>query len=265
MIDLGFAPGEENGRALYWPGPNANALALPPLAGHDECIAVAINNDGVICGHSNVRGEPHHAVAWRVNLVNGSPVVSGPVALPEPAGESRAYAIGDNDASGFATIAGVLMDDGAAKWRVRSLADGSLTVEPTPVVLDPRAEANGVNNAATACGYLSATTVEAVVWTSSSRRILNRAKFVTSAYAYDINNNGVIVGVGHYWRNFVSGDRAVVWPSASGSMILLDNFLAGSPFTTLLWAKAANNQGLIAGTGWMGGVGQYGAFVAVPK
>ncbi|NUQ63011.1 MAG: hypothetical protein HUU20_11005 [Pirellulales bacterium] len=264
IVGLGFEPGGEEGLALYWSGANAIPLLLPPLAGDNESIALAINIDGVICGRSNIRGGVHRAVVWRINLIGGSPVVWGPVALPDTGAGSRAYSMNDNDSFGVAAVSGV--DDGAAVvWSVQSLADGSLTVSPIPIIFDDGAEANGINDADTACGYLYGTTVEAVVWTGSSRRILNRAKFVTEAYASDINNNGAIVGTGHYRRNFDVGDRAVVWPSATSSMILLDKFLVSSPFTTLLQAEAVNDQGQIAGWGWMGGVAQYGAFVAVPK
>lgn len=268
IVGLGFEPGGEEGLALYWSGASATPLILPPLAGDNESIALAINNDGVICGRSNIRGGAHRAVAWRVNLVDDNLVVWGPVALPDTGTGSRAYSINDNDGSGVAFVAGAFLfpgDSAAVVWSVQSLADGSLAVAPVPAVLNQGADAYSINNSDVVCGLLYTNPREAVVWTGSSRFILNRARYVTEAYASDVNKNGAVVGSGHYWRNFDVRDRATVWPSPTSSMIFLDKFLVSSPFTNLEAANAVNDSGLIVGHGWMGGAAQYGAFVAVPK
>ena len=65
-------------------------------------------------------------------------------------------------------------------------------------------------------------------------------KACTSANAYAINAGGVIVGRG----SFALYSKAVVWPSASGAMILLDKFLTKNVrFTELNSAKCRQRLG----------------------
>lgn len=267
IVGGGFdATGDHLG--LFWSSPEADPVVLPPLPGHDQSNATAINNDGVICGISKTAGggETTRAVAWRVNMIGETPVVFGPVALPDTGSGSRANSMNDNDASDIAVIAGefIFPDNAAVAWGVQSLGDGTLAVVPTPAVVNPTAVANGINNQGVVCGSLAGSPVEAVVWSGSARRILSRSKFVMAAWANDISNSGVIVGTGSYQRNYERGERAVVWNSATSSMIVLETFLvAGSPFSHLSDAFAINDQGLIIGNGSIGN--QRAAFLAVPK
>ncbi len=123
-----------------------------------------------------------------------------------------------------------------------------------------------MNSSGTICGNLWTDDVpsEAVVWSGSSTLVLDRARYVLSAWAHDVNDAGQIVGEGDYWKKYTQGRRAVVWPSAGGSMILLNGFLDdNSPFTSLVSANAINGSGEIAGAGWDGN--NYGAFLAMPK
>ena len=75
---------------------------------------------------------------------------------------------------------------------------------------------------------------------------------------------GVIVGSAEYTR--IGGSyRAVMWSSATGSMVLLNQFLEdNSPLTTLTWTNAVNNFGEIVGFGYAAG-GLHRAFLAIPK
>lgn len=256
--------------ALYWSSPDADPIVLPSLPGHDRASASRINNDGVVCGTSTLAGDEAtgRAVAWRINLVDGTPVVWGPLALPDLGTGSRSDSINDNDAEGIATIVGKFETSAtaAASWSVQSLPNGTLAVASIPGVLDLDAQAYGVNDSDAICGASFGIPTEAVVWTGWSRRILNRASFVTKAWANDISNGGVIVGTGSYLRGFERGERAVVWPTANGSMILLDKYLAsGSPFSHLTVALSVNDQGLIIGQGWMGSTQGHAPFVAIQK
>ena len=174
---------------LYWFGPDAEPIVLPPLPGHDRSTASRFNNDGIICGTSTLAGDEaaSRAVAWRVHRVNGTPVVWGPVALPDLSSGSRSDSINDNDAGGMATIVGKFATSATAAvaWSVLSLPDGTLAVAPAPDVLDVDAQAYGVNDSNTICGAVYGSPTEAAVWAGSSRRILNRAKFVAAAWAYE--------------------------------------------------------------------------------
>ena len=278
IVGAGFSGDQIVG--LYWASKDAAPLVLPPLAGFDESGARAINDDGVICGASSrwaprldENGDPvldqlgvpildyaTRAVAWR--RITGTDTFR-PIELPS-LDFSDAAAINNNDAAGLAEIVG---RDGrsAVVWTVLS-AGGTLTAGPVPTVLNTRGHASSVNSSGTICGNLWTDDVpsEAVVWSGSSTQVLDRAKFVFSAWANDVNNAGQIVGEGDYWKNFTQGRRAVVWPSAGGSMILLNGFLDdNSPFTSLVEANTINDSGDIAGAGWDGN--HYGAFLAIPN
>jgi uncharacterized membrane protein len=266
---------------LYWPDKNAAApLVLLPAARDQASSATGINKNGVICGASirlvprlDENGDPMfdgegnqifdsvgRAVAWRIN---GADVV-GPVELPSPDSASTA-AINDNDANGWAEIVGSFTQPwaDAVVWQVRSEADGMLTVGPCET-LAFQAYANGVNNSGAICGYSFAAEKEAVVWDGDSIQVLDRTPSVWNPHAEDINANGVIVGSGYYQKAFSEGDRAVVWPNASGEMVLLNKFLdRDSSLTSLVVAWAVNEAGEIVGLGWDGS--SHRAFLAIPK
>ena len=160
----------------------------------------------------------------------------------------------------------------AAAWTVQSLANGTLAAGPAAILHD-HAKARGVNDAATICGWDFTTSAgdstpgDATVWSGGTSQSLDLAKFVLAAYSYDVSNKGVILGSGAYWRNFEQGRRAVVWPSAGGSMVLLDSFLPRqSPFAWLDHANAVNDSGWIVGTDrGDGSTGFDGSFLAIPK
>ena len=111
----------------------------------------------------------------------------------------------------------------------------TLTVIGSKVLnADGTADAYGVNNDGAVCGtYFEQTTGRlAVVWAGGSMQALNIARFFWLPEAYDINSNGVIVG--YAWWTKVSTVCAAVWPNATASMIVLDQFLDdNSPFLIL--------------------------------
>jgi hypothetical protein len=172
---------------MYWSEPDADPLMLPALPGHDASFAQAINSDGVICGLSKIDGglpDTYRAVAWRVGIVDGNSAVWGPIALPDAETGSVATSINDNDANGIADVAGRFGEaEAAVAWSVQSLPDGSLAVASGVAVLDLDAEARGISNFGAVCGSESPPE-EALVWTGSSRRVLNRARYVD--YAGDL-------------------------------------------------------------------------------
>ena len=142
---------------------------------------------------------------------------------------------------------------------------GTLTVIGSKVLnADGTANAYGVNNDGAVCGtyYKQTTGRLAVVWAGSSMQALNIARFFYGPVAYDINNNGVIVG--YAWSTKVSTesrggvaqrdcvhDRARPVPGRQ--------FAISEPGH----ARAVNDTGAIVGLGWDGTVSS--AYVAVPK
>jgi uncharacterized membrane protein len=230
--------GEYGGQtvALYWQNHEAEPIILPPFAEDEGYGAFGINESGVICGRSQ-RGSESRAVAWRVSEIG----IFGPIELPTPEFASAA-AVNDNDADGRAEIVGAFRDaafsvTAAVVWTVQSNGDGTLMIDPPRhELLDVLARANGINNLGEICGddWTETTTSEAAVWASDSSQVLDRARDVHAAWAADINDSGVIVGTGDYWKKFTQAHRAVVWPGASRAMIMLNEFLDSDlPFTGL--------------------------------
>jgi uncharacterized membrane protein len=257
-----------NARGLYWASRTTTPVVLEPLAGDVESIAVGINDDGVICGYSLDAVYCFRAVAWRI--AGGVP--TSPIELPGPdALSAYATAVNENDGDGCAVVVGAFCDaespTAAVVWTVISRSDGTLAVDSGPWLLTGvRAQADGVNNSAAICG--TDRTVnglgEAVVWAGDSKKTLPRAKWFYAAHAYDINDHGVIVGYGDYHKMYTSGPQAVVWPSATGSMVRLNDLVySGSPITGMYSANAVNNDGWIVGRGWDGS--RTAAFLAIPK
>lgn len=284
---------------LYWSGPGMAAMPLWPLAGDDESSATGMNRDGVICGYSRYRiygPDPRvssnpptivlktesRPVLWRVT-VNG---IAGPFKLPgwldlDPSADpdnafGSANGIHDSVA-GVTSIAGGFMQSellttdnpeamsltwtAAVTWSVSFTADGGLQVVST-VVLDADAVANAVNGNSLSCGTLFGGTPgsTAAAWNGTTRTILKRATGVNETQGLDVNRSGVLVGAGYLKNSRNDGYRAVVWPSSTGDMLLLDKFLGrGSPLISLTTANAINDQGIVVG----GAVG--GGYLAIPK
>ena len=266
---------EGNVRGFYWAGPTASPVILPPVSGDVESSARAINNDGVVCGYlvhppvydndGNLLYRLREAVAWRVNVVEGQPNVFGPVPLPTLDDQSFARAINENDSNGVAMIVGRFrtadnVRTAAVAWTVHSHADGTLTVDPLPTIVEAGdAEAYGVNNLGTICGDVNFPN-EAVAWSGGSTQFLNSHRMALTV-TQDINDAGTIVG---YGGTGVVDHDAVVWPSAGAKPVVLNKYLGReSPFIFLKRALAMNEAGEIAGFGWDGG--NYGAFLAIPK
>ena len=255
---------------LYWADYAAVPDVLPPLTGGRVSGAAGINKDGVICGFSEYAvldefGKVDHyayrAVVW---FVRGDAIV-GPFPLSHPELVS-AVAVNDNDPNGWADVVGGY--DSAVVWTVRLPADG--TFEVNTVVLDEVGRAAGVNNLGTVCGasVTSNPLLQAVVWAGGQEQALAGAKFYVTRAANDINDAGVIVGRAEYAKMWSGGQRAVMWSSATGSMVLLNQFLDdSSPLMSLSDAMAINNFGEIVGQGWAKGFpeGSPSAFLAIPK
>lgn len=287
IVGWGFHPDDGRQVGFYWASPTADPSFLLLLADDDRCSAWAVNNQGVICGRSKrdiyngdqilVKRESR-AVVWKVT--EGG--VEGPFELPNyldvglsvdpDEGYGHAGAINDNDEDGVATVVGHFWSCydvtfnaiAAVSWSVsfESTNEGTLQLVAIPTILDLDAFTSGVSSAGAICGTLKGSTSaddQAVVWTETSRTTLSGLPSVSYETAVDIEN-GVIVGFGWYEGRKTQGDRAVVWPSATGEMILLDNFLGKrSSLVHSTSAIAINHAGEIVG----GATG--GAFLAIPK
>jgi hypothetical protein len=179
-------------------------------------------------------------------------------------------AINDNDADVVKVVGATSPDAGASgassavAWTVQLQAGQPVQVNTVTLAAVGRAE--GVNNAGTVCGAAETSNplLQAVVWTGGTKLALKGARFYITRAANDINDEGVIVGRSEYTKNLSGSSHAVMWSSATGSMVLLNQFLDdNSPFRSLTCANAVNNHGEIVGFGYAGP--QYRAFLAIPK
>ena len=275
--------------AVYWENAEASPIVLPTPEGYSRSYATGINNDGVVCGAADVllgNGQFEAvSVVWRVHFqtIDGvpTPVVFGPVTLPQvdPDSAASGNAINDNDGDGVALVVGEAWNigdnydlRGAVAWNVMSLSDGSLLVSPAVEFLDSHARAHGVNNASEICGYRmpEGSGAQAVVWGTVSTQVLDQSATITafggkksfdSAIPQDISDNGVVVGYG----NASGYTKAVVWTSADAPMLVLDKFIKTAPFTELKHAHAVNELGEIVGYGWDNERQLHPGFLAIPQ
>ena len=254
---------------LYWADYAAVPDVLLPLPGGRVSGAEAINKDGVVCGYSECAvfdesGAVNHYEYWAVVWFVSADGITGPFPLSNSE-LGPAVAVNDNDSNGWAKVVGAYSC--AVVWTVRLQAGG--TFEVNTLVLDDVGGAAGVNNGGTVCGA-SATSnplLQAVVWAGGQEQALAGAKFYVTRAANDINDAGVIVGTAENYRIGASY-RAVMWASASKSMVLMNQFLDdSSPLMDLSDAMAINNFGEIVGQGWAKGFpeGSPSAFLAIPK
>ena len=275
--EAGEIVGELNGIAVYWPHRNAAALVLPPSPVFNAASrALAINENGVICGWAQ---EPDRlpdglrvAVVWRVNIdpADDSVSVYGPLVLPQFSPDPHyAAAISDNFAGDALVAGGALGGEVslARSWFVRSNPDGSVGVIDGPNTLDG-GSAYGVNNGGLICGHSGG---DAVMWDilSGARQILDRTTTggkmtFNAAQANDINSQGVVAGYATARATFLD-PVAVVWPSPTEPMIVLDKFLKNSSIAELNIAWSVNDFGCVVGSGWNGAGHMHVGFLAVPK
>jgi hypothetical protein len=183
-----------------------------------------------------------------------------------------AAAISDNFA-GDALVAGGSFGGEVAlarSWVVRSNPDGSLAVIDGPTTLDI-GSGQGVNNGGLVCGH---TAGEAALWDTltGARQILDRSGTTitsggrttfSSAQANAINSAGLVAGYATAKATFLN-PVAVVWPSPTESMVVLDKFLKGTSISELNFAWAVNDSGFMVGSGWDGQRGIAVGFLAIP-
>ncbi len=261
--------------AVYWSDTNSALEELPaPLAFR---YAEAINNSGVICGSSassfNAVDEIR-ALVWSFTGDEWKYLELAPQGDPGEDEDGNTFpnqafaaAVSDEDAdTGVITIAGH-SNGNAVTWTVILDGSGGLLAGPA-TILDPGAEARGVNNEGMVCGSGHtgpSSGGDGVVWIDGGPAellALDDSKIWNSprnVFPYDVNDNGVIVGY--------NGFQAVIWPSQDASLIVLDDFLPPrrkSPFFSLVLARAVSESNEIVGAGGTE-EGLTQPFLAIPK
>jgi uncharacterized membrane protein len=260
------------GEGLYWSAPDATPVPLAPLDGHSIADGFNINDAGIIVGRSQGDG-PSAAVAWSVNAEG---VVSPPIELPFPEGDTRGSVtdLGEEDADGIYRIVGysgaVDLYETALHWQVAIDADGLFLLSgPTDLGTlngGPVAAALGVNSTGDVVGMSAEG--NGPFWpilkpAGEEMQPLPGTQKATWGYAVGINDNGNMVGITGYLFKGKSVETAVLWPDA-GSVIDLNKKVALGRGEELESANVINNAGHILASGSFPGVGNVGCLL-IPK
>jgi uncharacterized membrane protein len=200
---------------------------LLPLPGHTHAKAHEINNSGIIIGTSYIpEDEPltpgyRAAVVWRVDEQG---VVTGPVALPFPAG----HLIGvpnqlTETLNGITTIVGNTKEapstpEHAVQWSVGVDNAGVPYVISGPTILSSAyAYGSGINSAKDVVGAaVFAGNVSQWPYLKRNGQSVTKLPGISKAtygLAFSINNGGQIVGYQGYLNRGYITNRAVLWTS----------------------------------------------------
>lgn len=216
---------------------NGSMQNLGTLGGQSSG-AYAINNAGQVAGWALTSGYEMHAFLWNGGMMDLG-VLSG-------GNGSFAYAISDSgQVAGWGKI-GTYPDinEHAFRWNGSMQDLGTLGWA--------HSSARGINDNGDVVGYLvneSQTDWHAFLSQGGGMQDLGG----TQSIAYDINNNGLVVGE--------SGGNAVLWEN--GQLKDLNTLIPASSGWLLQSARAINNKGQIAGKGTFNG--QTRAFLLKPN
>jgi probable HAF family extracellular repeat protein len=244
---------------MYWSSTSATPvdLGLLPGAGvSGQGYAYAINSSGRIVGQAS------SATGYRAFLsINGGALTDlGTLG----GGTSYAWAVNNNNvAFGRAT------DAGGTYYAVSFDLNNPGTVTALPNI-PTTGVPWGANDAGWVVGSYNPGALRAIVWSPAGGGTMTDlgALFSTNnvySRAYDINNNGIVVGYGSVGADQYGPYHAFMYDTATGIATDLNNLtIAGLPAgLTLEQPRAINDAGQIAGFGRDSG-GVYHAFRLTP-
>jgi len=264
----------------FWRDPaDSDPVSLPPLLGDTLSEPYAINDAGMVVGHSlwiQDGGQTilSRAVAWRVVVDGGGTVsVRGPVALPLLEGATQAWALALSEwSNGSFHVTGVSVSqdgpDEAVVWTIAFDGEsGTLTPGPAASLVGNHAynsSGNGVNLDGDACGHVDY--MPFVAPAGQTAQLLPVPPYTVSGVAHRINNLSQIVGYVEIktkpWFSEKNGYFAYLWKE-DGSAINLTTKIDPAAGWARLWeATAINDAGVIGGTGYRNA--QWRGFVLIP-
>jgi probable HAF family extracellular repeat protein len=239
--DLGWVVGVSSGEprrgdcAVLWVDACARELPAPGHL-HGPAFAAALNNRGQIVGAAFTDAEPsssdHHAVLWHNSLASD---------LGTLPGGSQSHAWDITDAGDIVSLADTADgSDRACLWPEDAVEQlGTLTgADSGARAIDSRREVEG--GARTSGGY-----VHAFVWQAGAMCDLGTLPGHTHSRAYDINDDGDVVGVATVALPGRLGRRAVLW--ADGGARDLNQLVHDIGDWRLTRAHGINNHGQIVG------------------
>jgi len=242
---VGYSEDAQGARlATYWDGQGAMINMHAAMNASGSSIPWDINDDGLVVGQASINPGLPKGFVWEVGT-------TGQVAGGLPGYmSSRNLAINNN-----AVIVGSSFFFGDPDDAHRATPDGrggwdSVQIGPHGFEFTV---AHAINNKGTAVGYTTynSTTAgwNAVIFDGDSDVIvLGTLESLDTSEAYDINDNGLIVGQAFDGAGIGHDPRAWAW--TDGTMTDLNDLLEpGSPFEILLGATGVNNNNDIVGFG----------------
>ena len=258
---------QNTGEGLYWSSPDEDPVTLSPLAGDQGMDALRINDDGIILGQS-VGPEGVTAVVW---AVDDAGVVSAPLVLPRPTGDTSASLHQLNEAEAGITqiVGGSGSDypgDTAIRWEVKAV-DGVPSVVSDPSDLG---SLGGAPSVAYGINFFGDIVGQSGNWpflktAGQPMQPLAGIRKATNGSALDINDAGVIVGDQGYLFHGQAIQKAVLW-TAAGNVQELNKKVNLGASETLKAAGGINDAGQIIGLGFFPGITDAGdvGFLLVP-
>ncbi len=245
---------------------------LPPLPGGYDSYAAGLNNLGQIVGwaedgvHDRTCNAPTQVLQFEA--VIWGPKLDQMTQLPPYGGDPDSAATAINDSGEVAGISGLCSNAvGGASAEHALLWENGEAVNlgnigghawNTPTAINNRGEIIGFAN--TSGDQNAPLAPSAFLWTKQSGRMEKLPSLdgdQTSA-AYDINNQGQVVGVSN---GGPMGERAFLYQN--GNIRDLNSMVIGNSSLYLLLAQGINDSGEIVGTA-VDGNGQQVGFLAVP-
>ncbi len=268
-------------QAAYWE--NGSVTSLSPLGGDTGAKARAVDDSGVIYGESISAGGVRRAVKWDNGTPTDLSATIGGYTAESVVGvdaSGRLHFEGDADGNAFTDYrrfndpgstnpggnvnwervgttgdysTGIDYDFGPGAWRALRWDNGITLLDPLPTTY-VSSWGQDINRSGAAVGLSSpssgwsSSTARATFWAAGSTVPVDLGTFGdTGSVAYGINDFDHAVGTANHP---LDGGLAFLW-KGTGSLIDLNQVILPESglFRT---AKVINNQGQIAGTGFVG-------------
>lgn len=266
LNNLNQIVGSDASGGLFWSSPVATPVRLAPLPGDVRCDAVAINDAGMVVGHSWT-SSPKTGVVWFVVTDHdGDTNIVGPEKLPPLDGDVDSTVVDISELVGDAALLTGTSSGSGGQWEAVTwmIGIGSHDTmerpEPAAVLdlLDPgerqlsRIEA--INGRGDVCGSLKSRPFLARYGQPARPLFLPAARTMPMGWAHDINNLGDVVGkasihksTGLFFED-PAGFHACLW-RGSELVVLETEIERDSGWDQLSAATVINSSGIIAGYG----------------
>ncbi|MCA1736936.1 MAG: hypothetical protein LC739_12800 [Actinobacteria bacterium] len=234
---------ENRGPATFWErsGTEWTSFDLPMPTGSSNANPFGINDRG-----DKIVGYAGKAVAWTESAGSWAVTVL-------PGGERDGVAIAINNRDQIVGRCGPLFASQACAWTFDGTTWTTHTLEPLPGATS--SEARGINDLGDIVGSSTQRRQKAVLWRKTATgwsAPVEIAPFPFYSEAFDISNDGVIVGV--LVQTSLELQRAFVWTSETGVVKLTPN-TGGVAFAInddnqIVGCKGTTTFGCISATLW---------------